>query len=76
MWIGVDFRYRDILATKDLSCMGLGTGGLLVQAVGVVDRRSLGRRRDWDPGRSVWTPVVMRQVTGEEEGRSRAARDG
>ena len=55
--------------TKDLSCKGLGAGGLLVQAVGIVDRRTLGRRRDWDPGRSVWTPVVMRQVTGEEVGK-------
>lgn len=57
------------MATKDLSCKGLGAAELLVQAVGIVDRRTLGRRGDWDPGWSVWTPVVMRQVTGEETGR-------
>lgn len=64
---GVDFSYRDVLATKDLSCKWLGAGGLLVQAVGTVDTRTPGRRRDWKPGRSIWTLMAMRQLTGEEE---------
>ena len=68
MWVGLGYRSRDILATKDLSYKGLGAGGLMVQAAGIVDRRDLGRNRDWEPGWSVWTPVVMRQIAGEEEG--------
>ena len=64
---GVDFSYRGVSATEDLSCKWLGAGGLLVQAVGTADTRTPGRRRDWKPGRSIWTLMATTQLTGEEE---------
>lgn len=77
MWVGLDFRQRDITATKDLSCTRLGWDGLLVQAARTVDTRTLGRRRKGLESRlELRTPVAMRQITEEEqeEGGTRSGR--